>query len=94
MQKIVCPQCGSNELTLFGSSAYKCESCGTILKDDKPQQQKPFRSKRIARGLEDEADLSSDFSEDHHEAGGQFLKLIFWIGIIGGLGGLCAWLLF
>lgn len=34
MEKLICPQCGGNDFQLFGSAAYKCESCGTILKDE------------------------------------------------------------
>src|SRR3954468_24685348 len=34
MEKLICPQCGGNDLKIFGNSAYKCESCGTILKDE------------------------------------------------------------
>jgi hypothetical protein len=34
MEKLICPQCGGNEFKVFGNSAYKCESCGTILKEE------------------------------------------------------------
>ena len=34
MEKLVCTQCGGNELKPFGAFAYKCESCGTILKEE------------------------------------------------------------
>lgn len=75
LEKLVCSQCGSNELQLFGKSAYKCESCGTILKaEDKPQvapppvpissqpqpQPKPFRSGRSFTILNDEDGFTPD----------------------------------
>lgn len=102
LQELVCSQCGSNELELFGANAYKCESCGTILKEEKPKdtpkppplpKQKPFRSKRIQHGLDDQPDFTHDPNEDHYTAGNQFMKMIFWVGVIGGLAVLCAWLL-
>jgi hypothetical protein len=70
LEKLICSQCGSNELQPFGASAFKCESCGTILKvEDKPQapspppvpstaQPKPFRSGRQFTVLDDEDGFS------------------------------------
>ena len=57
LQKLICTQCGSNELKVVSSTVFECESCGTILKEEKPKEipqpppiqkpkEKPFRSKR------------------------------------------------
>jgi transcription initiation factor TFIIIB Brf1 subunit/transcription initiation factor TFIIB len=104
LQKLICTQCGSNELELFGRAAYKCESCGTILKEEKPKEvpqpppvqpkkEKPFRSRRIQHGLEDGPDFSHDSTDHYSEHGNQFIKMIFWIGIVGGIAALVGWLL-
>lgn len=109
LQELICTQCGSNELKLFGQSAFKCESCGTILVDEKPKEpsgetlkekiqqktkEKPFRSKRIQHGLDDQPDFTKEsFSDDYNEASNQFMKTIFWIGIVGGIAALIGWLL-
>lgn len=108
LQKLICTQCGSNELELFGKAAFTCESCGTILVDDKPKEpsgntlkdtvqlknkEKPFRSKRIQHGLDDQPDFTHDASEHYADAGNDFMKMIFWIGILGGVAALVGWLL-
>jgi hypothetical protein len=41
MEKLICPQCGGNDLNPFGSFAYKCESCGTVLKPDAKEKAEP-----------------------------------------------------
>lgn len=43
MQLLVCPQCGGNDLNPFGAFAYKCEACGSVLKDD--PEEKPAAPK-------------------------------------------------
>lgn len=108
LQKLICTQCGSNELELFGKAAFKCESCGTILVEEKekePDQQtlkdrvrqktkeKPFRSARIQHGLEDQPDFTHDTSDHYADSGNQFMKMIFWIGIVSGIAALAGWLL-
>lgn len=107
LTKLICTQCGSNELELFGKSAYKCESCGTILVAEEPNEptgqtlkekmhqktkEKPFRSARIQHGLEDQPDFTHDADEHYSESGNQFMKMIFWIGVIGGIVALVVWL--
>ncbi len=108
LQKLICTQCGSNELALFGKAAFKCESCGTILVDEKPSEpgektlkeimqqkskEKPFRSARIQHGIEDQPDFTKDTNDHYTEQGNQFIKLVFFAAIIGGLAMLVVWLL-
>ena len=54
LEKLICPQCGGNDLQPFGNSAYKCQSCGTILKDE-PEVKVPETKHYVAP-------LSSDFT--------------------------------
>lgn len=108
LQKLICTQCGSNELELFGKAAFKCESCGTILVEEKPKEpgqrslkdtiqqktkEKPFRSARIQHGLDDQPDFRHETNDHYSEQGNQFVKMIFWIGMIGGIAALAGWLL-
>lgn len=48
MEVLVCPQCGGNDLIPFGSFAYKCEACGTILKEDEDEKPAPPKTHFVA----------------------------------------------
>ena len=108
LEKLVCPQCGGNDLQPFGNSAYKCQACGTILKDEQPVV-------KVVEVNHYSAPLSNDFrdaieprepvlmtseerypTESEIEAenmdGDSFLKLIVIIGVLV-LTGFIAWYL-
>jgi hypothetical protein len=48
MEVLVCPQCGGNDLNPFGAFAYKCEACGTILKEDTKEKPAPPKTHYVA----------------------------------------------
>jgi hypothetical protein len=48
MEILLCPQCGANDLKPFGSFAYKCEACGTVLKDDEEEKPAPLKTHFVA----------------------------------------------
>jgi hypothetical protein len=99
LEKLICTQCGSNQIKVVSATVFECESCGTLLKEDEPAvatqnapKEKPFRSKRIQYGLEDQPDFSVDANNNYEDAGNNFIKQIFWLGIAAGAVALIAWL--
>lgn len=97
LEKLICPQCGGNELNTFGQSAYKCESCGTILKDkaeDKKAKSDHYvaplstdftnsidRNRSVFMNSEERYGESMNEKTDNVD-GDTFLKVIIGIGIL------------
>jgi hypothetical protein len=108
MEKLICPQCGSNELAPFGA-AFKCESCGTILKEDsstntekKPVEPPGPKTHYAAPATDFRYDDENDGYEplSTHTDGSDIdntdtsaTKLIFWIIVILCTISLCVYLL-
>jgi tRNA(Ile2) C34 agmatinyltransferase TiaS len=38
LEKLLCPQCGGNDLETFGLKAFKCRFCGAVLKMGEPEK--------------------------------------------------------
>ncbi|HEU4718189.1 MAG TPA: hypothetical protein VFU15_10155 [Bacteroidia bacterium] len=41
LEKLLCPQCGGNDLEPFGTDAYKCRFCGAVLKEEHEEKKEP-----------------------------------------------------
>jgi len=101
LEKIICTQCGSNQIKVVSATVFECESCGTILKEEQPSpapvKEKPFRSKREFRAL-GEADDSEYYAEERTdgsvgESDTGATKMIFYILIVTIIGGWIAYML-
>jgi hypothetical protein len=84
MEKIICPQCGGNDFQLFGNSAYKCESCGTILKEEPEEKKvtpKNYPSSQPVEIMTSEERYGNDYPPDQAD-GNLFIRIL----VLGGAG--------
>jgi hypothetical protein len=83
LEKLICPQCGGNELKPFGS-AFKCEACGTILKDEpEPQPEHTHYVAPVSSFDDDNRFYNRDRNRDDNDDA-DYTKRIFG-GVIGAL---------
>lgn len=108
LEKLLCSQCGGNDLKPFGNAAYKCESCGTILRDE-PDEKKIASdhfvapvSNEFTNSIErkpsyyvnSEERYGGDIEEKiDNMDGDSFIKSIVIIGVLGLVGILLAYFL-
>jgi uncharacterized protein (DUF983 family) len=88
LEKLVCPQCGGNDLLPFGNSAYKCQACGTVLKDNhySAPVSTDFRDaveprEPVLMNSEERYPTESEIEAESMD-GDTFLKLIVIIGVL------------
>src|SRR6267142_468827 len=86
LEKLICPQCGGNDLNLFGSSAYKCAACGTILAiDEKAAEPSHSAPPPKTEFMTSEERYGDEYVNDKGQKmmdGDTFVKLIVLVAVL------------
>ena len=82
LEKLLCPQCGGNDLKIFGESAFKCEACGTILQNsekEKPNISSHYVAPVTSEFLNSEERYGDDYLNENNDeisSGDSFIKTL------------------
>ena len=102
LEKLLCPQCGGNDLEPFGLKAFKCRFCGAVLKISEPEKkaippsaQEPKRSSHYSAPLDTNFRNTTRLNYDRDEEtdpGSDFIKSIVYSALAVGIIGLIVYL--